>query len=394
MVLFVYKGMKNGSKAVTGWIEAQSISEVKYRLGSNNIVVVECRKSSKQKEIVLTKKEIILLTEELSKLLKAGLPLYESLCVLEERYHKEKIAYLLFDICEKVKTGIPFSEALSFYPKSFDFLFCSMISNAEAIGSLEKTLDDLSQLMTRQLSLRKKVTAALIYPGMLAIFCVVIIFSLLFFVLPSLFELFEGKSVHPLTQFVLSASKIVNDHKVIFFSIILLVVTLVLLTILLPLAKRIFYRIFLKLPIVSDLMIKVAIVRFCRSFSTLLVGGVSYVQSLQLARSIMQHPFLEKAILEKEKVLIQGGKLSYLLKQIPAIPPLVTRMLFIAEESGATSSMLLHIASFYEEEIEKQLTRMTTLLQPLMLLILGVIVGLVVLSVLLPLTDVSSFIGG
>ena len=146
------------------------------------------------------------------------------------------------------------------------------------------------------------------------------------------------------------------------------------------------------MPLIKDLFIKVAMIRFCRSFSTLLKGGVSFVEALKLSSKIMKHPHLEKEMQKTQAKIMEGKKLSDCLKESSYVPLLVTRMLSIAEEGGKMPNMLQHIAEIYEDELQRSLKRFTVMIQPIMLLFLGVIVGFIVLAVLLPLTDVGSFI--
>lgn len=393
MVLFKYSALNEAGKKIRGMIDAESREEAELLLNKKNIVLTELELFSKASKIKLSKKEILNFTEELSKLLQASLPLYDALIILKDKYQNNKMYTLILDLSDQIKRGMNFSQALSTYPYIFDFIFCSMVANSEKTGTLINALEELVTIMQRAQNLKKKVTDALLYPAILTIFCFIVICSLLFFVVPSLFDLFEGRSLHPLTKIVFSVSKFANANKIylLFFSLGLVAMGLMAIT--LKKVKDYLFKMVLVLPIIKNLMMKVSLIRFSRSFSVLLSTGISYVEALKLAKDVMNHPILEEDVAYAEKKIIEGEKLSSSLKICGNIPPLVTRMLEIAEESGKTSEMLNHIAKIYEDDLEKNLTQLTGVLQPMLLLILGTVVGFVVLSVLIPLTDVSSFAG-
>lgn len=158
--------------------------------------------------------------------------------------------------------------------------------------------------------------------------------------------------------------------------------------------RRLWEKFLLRIPLFKTLILQSVLIRFCRCSSVLLTGGVSLIDALTLARSVMRHVALEEVIERAEKKIVEGKKLSAELKDSLLIPPLVSRMLAIAEETGKMAPMLQNVAEIYDEELERSLLQITTLLQPLLLVILGGIVGLVLLSILIPLTDVNSIIGG
>jgi general secretion pathway protein F/type IV pilus assembly protein PilC len=391
MSLFKYTALLD-KKKVKGIIEAKDTEEAKNILYKKNLVVIRLHSFNIEKNLKISKKELLSFTQEIAKLLHAGLSLYEALFALLEKYENQKIYPLILNLCNQTKRGKSFSMALSLYPKIFDFLYCSMVANAEKTGSLASALDEIATILKKHQKLKKRVTSALLYPSILSLFCFGVISILIFFVIPSLFELFEGKNLHPLTKIVLSISKIANDGKYFIFVLFILFLFFMFFGIYSKKLKKNLYTIILRFPYVKTLMGKIAIVRFSRSFSILLKSGVSYIEALKLSKRVMKHPILEKEMEIAEKKITQGEKLSKCLKNSKNIPALVVRLLEIAEESAKTSSMLSHIATIYEEELENNLSKITTLVQPLLLVILGIVVGFIVLAVLLPLTDVSAFV--
>ena len=267
-----------------------------------------------------------------------------------------------------------------------------MVQAAEQSGNLGKVFDQLAQLLHRQQSLKKQILSTLTYPAFLATFCFVIICALFFFIIPSMRELLEGRSLHPLTLCVLSISKWANEHvyflSTLFFSLPLLIWF----TLRQPQTRIHLQKLSLQIPLFKTLILHSSLVRFCRSLAMLLGSGVPLLEALSLSKKMMNNLSLEKVIEEAEKKIIEGQRLSSALQAQSLLPPLVTRMLALAEETGKMEDAFLNLSTIYEEELEKHLAQLTTFLQPVMLMILGGIVGLVMLSILLPLTDVNSFI--
>ncbi len=393
MPLFRYKALAETGRKVSGVIDADSQAVAKERLRKQKVMVtaINLLKNNKN-EIGLDRNLLLSFTKELGQLLRAGLPVYESLLTLEEKYRRHKSHSLFLDLCDRLKSGSSLSAALKQYPKTFDEIYLSMVSSAEQSGSLAQIFDQLSTLINKQQKLRKQLTSALIYPAFLGTFCFIVIFSLLLFVVPSMRDLFEGRPLHPITHIVLALSTFVNKAwPFLFFGALLMGVS-AFTFFRHPQGRLLVERGLLKLPLVKTLMIQASLIRFCRSLSVLLLGGVPLITSLSLSRKVMKQALLEEVIEKAEKRIGEGKKLSDELKSSPLIPSLVTRMLSLAEETGKMVPMLQNIADIYDEEMESHLTQMTALLQPMILLLLGGIVGLILLSVLLPLTDVSSFL--
>ncbi|EKD26503.1 MAG: hypothetical protein ACD_79C01151G0001, partial [uncultured bacterium] len=221
----------------------------------------------------------------------------------------------------------------------------------------------------------------------------VVLNFLLFVTIPALRDLFEGRPLHPFTRLVFLISNIVCRYKLLFIGGVFSIICLVLISFLYEPVKKNFYKMFLKLPVIKLFMIKVALIRFCISYANLLRGGESYVNALVLASNVLKHPILENEIRPLKEKLMEGRHLSELLKNNEYIPDTLSKMLSIAEETSEMPKMLTNIAKIYEEEVEGFLSKITSIFQPVLLVILGLIVGFVVLSILIPLTDVSSFLG-
>jgi general secretion pathway protein F len=392
-MLFRYRALNPEGKAVSGVIDADSMEVAKVRLRSQKVMVTDLREmEAGSKEIILTPKHLLGFTRDLGQLLRAGLPVYESLLTIEEKHRASAVHPLFLDLCDQLKNGSSLSSALKKYSKSFDPVYLSMVKAAEQTSSLVEIFYQLAQLITRQQRLKKQLVSALTYPAFLGGFCILVICSLLLFVIPTLKELFEDRSLHPLTEAVLALSHFVNTYLLWLVGGVVASIIGCIWAFRQKKAKMVIEGLIFKIPLFKTVILQSAIIRFSRSMSVLLQGGVSLIDALELSRRSMKLLILEKVVEHAASKVVEGERLSEMLKISPLIPNLVVRMLSIAESTGKTAPMLQSIAEIYDEELEKNLAHITSLLQPIILLILGAVVGLVLLSVLLPLTDVSSFV--
>lgn len=388
MPIFKYRALSENGKVISGLVNAHDLGEAKANL-SRKFALIDIVPA--KGGVNLGKRELLILTKELSRLLRAGLPLFEALSALEEKYIGQKAHPILLDLCHRIQSGEPFSKALEAHSGTFDLLYTAMIANAEHGGKLEKSLEELVTLMERQLFLKKQLLGALLYPALLSGFCFAVLGALLFFVIPNLQELFEGRALHPFTKAVFALSEIALRTK---WGLLIGILLAICLGIGVKFNKNWKGRVWgvcLKLPLLKPLFMKVAWARFCRSSAALLEGGLSIIQAFAQGRTVMGHPMLEKVVMEAEQKIAEGSSIAKCFQQ-SEIPPLIPRMLGVAEEGGMMPFMMKQIAQIYEEELEKSLHSVATIGQPILLMILGVIVGFVLLAVLLPLTDVESFL--
>lgn len=391
-----YRYINREGKKRSGVVEASSLEEAKQRLSSSGTYVISMypKRSFRKKRIALKEAQLALLTSQLAHLLNAGIPLYESLLSLCEQYAQEAFLPILTALCEEIKRGSSLAEALERSSAKFSRLYISMVRAGEAAGSLAITLERLAQLLSKQSRLKKQLLTALLYPMILLGFSSLLIVILLTYVVPSLEALFCDMHVNRFTRAVFGLSHFIK--QTIWFTLPLFSLSVAALVYYLRQAKGrlLIHKALLKMPLVKTVVIHAACARFCRTMGTLLEGGVSIISALQTARGVMKQPILEKSIENAEKRIIEGSLLSIELGKASWMPPLVPRMLAIGEEGGTMAVMLGKVADLYEDEVEKLLTRLANLAQPVILLFLGAVVGLIMLAILLPLTDVSGFMSG
>lgn len=392
MAHFNYSGFQKGGKKIAGSVEAESLGAAKNVLRAQGVMIVSLVPASARaaRGGGLKGDDLATFTALLAQLIDAGVPLFDALTALEEQYRGEKAHPVIASLCEQIKAGSSLSEALATLPNSFDSLYCSMVASGEASGSLKEVLDELAIHQEKQQKLKSDLSAALIYPAVLLSFAALAVSLLLFFVVPSLEELFEGRELNGFTLFVVGSSHFLRAHGLLLLGLLVAAVGGSIYFLRTPKGKLFFQRTQLKLPLLRTVKLKIALGRFCRTFATLLQGGVPLVESLRIARGVVNHLTLEEELRHMEEKVTQGAHLSDELLRSKLIPKLLARMAAVGEQSGTLATMFLRIASLYERDLEKGLQQTLTLLQPLILVFMGVLIGGIMLAILLPLTNVGN----
>lgn len=393
MPLFQYEAICADGKKIHSFLDAESSQHAYQKLLQKKLVITKITPfQEKKRTLSLNGKERRFFTRDMARLLKAKLPLLEVLLALEERGSDSKVRKILLSLSESVRGGTSLSSSLKQFPNSFDFFYISMVANGEKTGELAAAFDELSFFLQKQQETKKRFLQVFLYPSFLLCFCFLVLFVLFFFVVPSIQELFEGRSLHPFTQIVFSISKTLVTFQQEFLALGVGILLLCVFSVAYLPARYWVKKRISSLPYLRPLFLKVAMAKFFRAVSVLLEGGVSILPALQEGKRMFQHSIFEEGIGQVEEALKAGGSISKAFAVHSRIPPLVPRMLSIAEQGGNLSFTMQQIAEVYDEELETQLERFQALAQPLLLIFLGVLVGFVLLSVLLPLTDVSSFV--
>ena len=391
MPLYDYQAFNQQGKKQSGVVEATNQKEAKDKLREKGLMVSKMgsrtRVSSKQN---LVGDNLLAFTLQLSQLVNAGVPLYESLVALEDQSQREPYHRIMLSLCEQIKAGSSLSDAMKLYPESFDRLYCSMVGAGEAAGALGLVLERLTQFLSRQMRLKKEITTAMTYPLILSCFCLLIIGVLLGFVVPSIEGIFADRQLNRFTAFVLGVSHIFRYYWWLYIPTGIGLVVFTIYKLRTKEGKLWLERISLKLPLIRTLVIQTSVARFSRTMATLQQGGLTMIDSLRLATDVMKNIVLEEEMKGAETKIIEGSSLSAQLKQSKYIPTMVSRMLAVGEDTGNATVMFNKIADMYEDNLEKTLSRVMALAQPVILIIMGGIIGLVMVAILLPLSEVAS----
>ena len=356
------------------------------------ILKIEEKKSptGSQSKIAIKNEHLALFTSQLAELLKASLPLDQSLEALEEQTQNTEMRALIASIKEKIRRGQSFSEVLNEYPNVFPPLYRACVEAGESIGSIGDSVFRMNTLLSSKMKIQQKILSLLLYPLMLFCLLVAAVLILSFFVLPSIEGLFEGKDLPTFTFLVFSVSHILQQYWLL--GLFLIVSGGLTLTYILRKEKvrEDISRKLLKWPLVGHFLLLNSISRFATTLSLLLQGGLTLVKALELSRESVSNPALKQDLQRITEGLMNGEKLSYLFKRSDLFPPLVGRFAFLGEETGKMGELFAHIGSLYEEESSRTLERSVNLLQPILLLIMGTIIGTSILAILLPLSSFGS----
>ncbi len=395
MPLYQYYYLNNRGKKSVGTIDAQSDRDAKLKLREQGILVTGLKiKNNLSKRQNFNSTTLLSFTVQLSQLVNAGVPLYESLIAIEEQSRGEVYHRIILSLCEHIHSGTPLSTAMAMYPDSFDRLYYGMIAAGEAVGALGPILEKLTLFLSSQMKLKKQLTTAMIYPTILGSFSLIIIALLLGFVIPSLEGIFADRQLNVFTNSVLVVSYLFRHYWWLYMPLIGGFLMWSVWKLRSKQGRVWVEKNSLKIPLLKTLVIQTAVARFCRTMGTLLQGGLNMIESLRISRGVMRNVVIEKEIQLAEGKIIEGHALSRELGRSSYIPQMVSRMLAVGEEAGTNVAMLNRIAEMYEQEIEKTLDQLMALAQPIILIVMGLVIGTVLLAILLPLTDVSSFAVG
>ncbi|MES2200347.1 MAG: type II secretion system F family protein, partial [Chlamydiota bacterium] len=285
MALFQYKAIGVGGRAEKGVIDADSLVMAKERLRREQVLITDISSLQEdKKKVILSPTQLLAFTRELSQLLKAKLPLYESLLTIEEKQRNAKNHALFVDLCDRLKNGYSFSSALSHYPETFNPIYLSMVLSAEQSSSLFEAFDQLTFLISKQQKLKKQLTSSLAYPAFLGGFCFLVVVALFFFVIPSMKELLEDRKLHPLTQTVLFVSNFLNAHGFLLLFSGIGFLSAAYVSSRSQIVRRKISEGLLRLPFCKKIILESALVRLFRTMTMLLSGGVPLVEALYFSR--------------------------------------------------------------------------------------------------------------
>ena len=399
MATFEWKG-RRGDKIESGVIVAESKEAVRARLRRQQIIVTQVKEQGKEIAFPLLRggispKELAVFTRQFSVMIDAGLPLVQCIEILGVQSENKVFQKVLLQVRQDVESGATLADAMRKHPKVFDDLYCNMIAAGEAGGILDTILQRLAVYIEKIVKLRRAVRSAMIYPIAVLSIAALVVAIILWKVIPTFAALFAGLGAElPLpTRVVIWLSNFVGRY---FLLIVFLLVAL-----LYALkryhatyrGRRVIDGLLLKTPVLGVVLRKIAVARFCRTLATLVSSGVPILEALEITAKTAGNAVVEDAIMATRKSIEEGKTISEPLKETEVFPPMVVHMIAVGEQTGALDAMLSKIADFYEEEVDAAVENMLTLLEPIMILFLGIVIGGIVISMYLPLFSLLSKIG-
>ena len=402
MPVYLWRGKDRFNKNKKGEMEAPSEDVVRSELARRKISSAKIKKKPKDlfenvsfMQPKVKASDIIIFCRQFSTMIDAGLPIIQCLDILYAQNDNKTFKKMLKDVKSNVESGQTLAEAMRKYPKQFDDLFVNMISAGEAGGILDMILRRLSTYLEKTAKIKAKIKGGMTYPIVTIVIAIVVVAIIMVFVIPVFEEMFSGlgSALPAATQFVVKLSRAVKSN--IFYIIGA--------TIIFIYAIRRFYKTekgrtlmddyVLKVPLFGDLIRKAAVAKFTRTTGTMLSSGVAILDALEIVAKTAGNKTIEKAVLDTRTAIAEGRTMSDPLAESGVFPSMVCQMIAVGESTGALDAMLTKIADFYEEEVDQAVENLTALIEPFMIVFLGVVIGGLVVSMYLPIFKMAAALG-
>lgn len=407
MAVFAYTGIESATgKTVKGYRDAESARALRGVLRKDGILLTSAEEGDQQKKQKsgdvdllrafrrVSANDVAVMTRQLATLVRAGIPLVQSISALTEQVEKEQMVRVLSSVRESLKEGTSFSKSLEAHPKAFPPLYINMVAAGEASGMLELVLERLADYMESQARLKGKLMAALAYPVAMSLFATALITFLMVTVVPQLTSIFDnlGQALPWYTQLLIFSSNTMTDLWWLlamvgggaFWAFSRWKKTK---------AGRLKWDSFqLSMPLFGRLNLLAALARFTRTLATLLGSGVQLLPAMEIGRNVLENVKLEDVITEAIGSIREGESIAEPLKRSGAFPPMVTHMIAVGEKSGKLEDMLQNVSKAYEAEVETKIATVTSLLEPIMIVVMGGAVGFIVVSIMMPLMQMNNMV--
>ena len=410
MPVYAYKGISANGKRTDGLKEADSAKALRQILKRDGIVLTraEVSKGGKRasgggkglgKEVHLgdllnrvKKSEVAAFTRQLSTLLRAGIPLASSLGALFEQNENPKFKSMVGEVRTAVNEGASLADSLAKHPNAFDALFVSMVRAGELAGNLDEVLTRLADFLEASQKLKSKVQSAMVYPIIMIVVGTGIMAVLMVAVVPKITNMFaqQGKALSWNTEFLIWLSSAIASYWWLFLAGIIGGIIGIRAWARSEGGRPLWHTFLLRAPLIGPLVRQVAVARFTRTLGTMLKAGVPMIRSLDTAKEILGNVILMRAIEDTKAAVMEGESLAATLKKTGHFPATVIHMIGVGEQAGQLEEMLMRVADTYDSEVDQKLTRFTSMLEPLMLVVMGGAVAFVVFSILMPIMDMGS----
>jgi len=381
-------------------MEAEAEPDLAQRLRAQGITLAKAKKKAKDLNIKLpfgggvAEKDIVIFTRQFATMIDAGLPIVQCLDILQAQATVKPLRKAIQQIKDDVEAGSSFNEALRKHPKLFDELYINMVAAGEVGGILDNIMNRLAVYMEKAARLRAKIKGAMIYPASIVTVAIAVTAILLVYVIPVFAELFSsfGQALPAPTQFVISLSNFTVRNIPFIVAILVGIVMVVVWLWRTEQGRLAIDGFLLRLPIFGDLIRKSAVARFTRTLGTLIASGVPILDALAITARTAGNRVVEKAVLATRISISEGKTIADPLSQSKVFPPMVCQMIAVGETTGALDAMLGKIAEFYEEEVDNAIANLTALMEPIVIVFLGVVIGGLVISMYLPIFQLGAVI--
>lgn len=405
MPIFEYKAIDGNNRVKKGIVDADTPREARFKLKKDSLFVTDIKESRGKKKAAvairgvtgvespnkLRNEQIASVTRQMASLLQAGIPLAEALRMIIEQAPDKKIESVFRDIREKVTQGMTFADATLQHPAYFNSLYANMVRAGESSGALDAVLVRLAQFLQAQTRLKNKVGAAMIYPMIMVIVGVIVVAILMTLVVPRVTQLIKGRGQElPLpTEILITCSDfLVNYWLLVAVGILALAVTFQVF-VNSEKGRLAFDNFKLKLPVFGDLAKKQAMARFSITLATLLRSGVPALQAIQVTKMVLDNVVLQNALQNVHDRVLEGTDISTPMKKSGVFPPTISYMVGVGEQAGNLEEMLERISETYDEEVDLATQKLTSIIEPLIIVALAVVVAGIVIAIVLPLLQLQ-----
>ncbi len=407
MAVFEYKGVQvQTGKAVKGYRDAENPRALRALLRKEGVMLTSAQEEAERKQKTkrdidllaplrrVTTADVAIMTRQLATLVRAGIPLVDSLSALTEQVEKEQMVRVLSAVRENIKEGTSFSKSLSMHPRVFPPLYVNMVAAGEASGSLETVLERLADFTENQSRLKGKVTAALAYPALMFVLGIVLVGFLMVTVVPKVTSIFDnlGQALPWYTRLLIFVSELVGGYWWLLLALGAGAGIWFTKWKAKPAGRLRWHTLCLQFPIFGRLNLLVAVARFSRTLSTLLASGVQLLPAMEIGKNVLENAKLETVITEAIGSIREGESIAEPLKRSGAFPPMVTHMIAVGEKSGQLENMLDNVSRAYEADVETKVATLTSLLEPITIMLLGGVVGFIVMAILMPLIQMNNLV--
>lgn len=407
MALYTWTGYTDKGKENRGMVDATSLREAKLKLRSQGVYVStiaeEVAASAMTKAGTLSlkdlfgrvkKEDVAVITRQLSTLVGASIPLVEALSALYEQMDVPILKKTMAQVRDAVNEGASFADALSQHKKIFPDLYVNMVRSGEASGALDIVLLRLAEFLEGQQRLRAKVGAAMIYPAFLICVAFVVVTFLMVSVVPKMVNMFESmhQKLPLVTRILIAASGFLGKTWWIILIAVVAVIYLIMRWQKTEHGALRFDRFRMRMPLYGQIYIKLAVARFARTLGTLLASGVPIIEAMRIVQTVVQNKVMEVTLQAAISDVIEGSSLGATLRKSGVFPPIVIHMIEVGERSGTLEDMLMKAADAYEEDVATAVAGLTSIIEPIMIIIMGVTVGFIILAILFPMLEMSQII--
>jgi type IV pilus assembly protein PilC len=397
MAEFVWEARARTGEMRKGLMEAESEDAVNQRLRGQQLQPTKVKKKGKEFTFQIGTgvgtKDIVTFTRLFATMIDAGLPIVQCLDILQGQTDNKLFAIVLRDVKSSVEQGATFSDSLRRHPKVFDHLYVNLVQAGEVGGILDTILSRLAIYIEKAMKLKRQVRGAMAYPSIVIVVFILVLSILLIFVIPgfeTMFKDFGAKDELPgLTKMVMAISRGVVSNGLFFLLGIILTIVGVTYTYRTPGGRKFIDRMLLRLPILGDVLRKIAVARFTRTLGTLLTSGVPILDALEIVAKTAGNVIVEEAIMYSRQKISEGKNMAQPLLETNVFPSMVVQMVGVGEQTGALDTMLNKIADFYEEEVDVAVSALTSMIEPAMMVGVGGTVGVVLIAMYLPIFSIA-----